>query len=144
MRLLLLPLTRSGSHIILYAHRSPVTLAPGATVPYPERILNYTAKKWHEWEHSDTNWQLKVTAWGNGMFKRLPYQEWGLKSLGPRKAGEDAKVQVQWPKDIAQEETVMQTLHQLGGEERKRFHWRRLVGTVAGMPLSAPFAIVPM
>lgn len=88
--------------------------------------------------------------YGNYALRRIPYEEWGLKSIPPlsarRKADElegKETVEVAFPETwISEERTkdVMKTL----ATERQSIHRKRLIWSVIGMPISAPFALVPM
>ena len=92
------------------------------------------------------------------MLKRIPFEEWGLKSVGPRRKGEekvasgiekgeertDKVVALEWPKGLMGEEQVIGTLRQLGGPERQRFHSKWIWGSILGWPLTLPFVLLPM
>jgi len=82
--------------------------------------------------------------------RRVPYEEWGLKSIPPlskRREGEEllgkAKLEVSFPSTLIDDGTVLEILKKLG-TERKQLHRRLLIWSFVGMPLVAPFALVPM
>jgi hypothetical protein len=87
---------------------------------------------------------------GNQALKNIPYEEWGLKSIPPlsKRKQEDeiigkAKVEVHFPSSLIPEEKVLDVLKTLG-TERQGLHKQRMIYCFIGMPISAPFALVPM
>ncbi|KAM0325528.1 hypothetical protein ACHAQA_007515 [Verticillium albo-atrum] len=146
MRLFLLPVTKSRT--LLYSQRLHV-----ATTEKPNLIDKVTvraAKLWAGWEKKDSGWQRKVVDYGNMALKRIPYEEWGLKSVPPISARKKEKAlegkkkielifpQSVIPKDKA--ESILSTL----ATERDSLHRKRLIWCIIGMPISAPFALVPI
>jgi len=85
--------------------------------------------------------------------QRIPYEEWGLKSFPPLNQAvqademammaEGKRFDVVYPGNIMKHEEVSLILARLA-KERKQFHWRRFIGCLVGMPLTAPFAVVPV
>lgn len=86
--------------------------------------------------------------------KRIPFEEWGLKSIPPLSARRDKKegaklterereVEVEFPGVIIPESKVLEVLKKIGSE-REALHRKRLIWCVVGMPISAPIALVPM
>ena len=89
---------------------------------------------------------------GNAALRRIPYEEWALKSIPPlstrRKAEElqekgEKHVEVSFPKTLIPEETVMELLRKLG-TERQNFHKWTLIKCGLGMPIVAPLGLVPV
>ena len=87
MRLFLLPISTRRS--LLYCQRlaaspSSSTSSSTSTISkYTERITQKASTTWLEWERKESGWQKKVVVYGNKLFQRLPYQEYGLKSVPP-------------------------------------------------------------
>lgn len=88
--------------------------------------------------------------YGNQALKRIPYEEWGLKSIPPlskRKETEELsgkeKVEVSFPSTLIPQDSVLELLRTLG-TERQGLHKSRMIYSFIGMPISAPFALVPM
>lgn len=149
MRIFLLPI--STRRTLLYAHRLNAVAAPQqAKQSLLERVQSKAAKTWAGWEQKESGWQKTVVSYGNEALKRIPYEEWALKSVPPlstkRKDDElrgDDKVEVIYPRKLVSADKVTEVIHALG-TEREALHRRRLIWCLVGMPISAPFALVPM
>ncbi|KAI3398832.1 hypothetical protein diail_8523 [Diaporthe ilicicola] len=149
MRIFLLPI--STRRTLLYAHRlKAATASQQAKESLLERVQSKAAKKWASWEQRESGWQKTVVVYGNQALKRIPYEEWALKSVPPlstkREDDElrgDDKVEVVYPQKIVSADKVTEVLHTLG-TEREAFHRQRLIWCLVGMPISAPFALVPI
>jgi hypothetical protein len=83
-------------------------------------------------------------------FRRIPYEEWGLKSVPPlsRKREQEEvqkmeQVQVVYPKSIITREAAPRILETLA-TEREAFHRRKLIWCFVGMPFTAPIALIPV
>nr|POE94422.1 uncharacterized protein c23h3.12c [Quercus suber] len=173
MRLFLLPI--STRRTLIYCERAQEALTNGASPaaakaqPYSERILNKASTTWASWEKAEKGWQKQITVYGNQLFKRIPFEEWGLKSFPPgtRKALLDLDAQPDSPPWECLYPTHFVGLH--GGSkanaravspgeqtgpvtallqqlatERQGLHNRRLWTSIALMPVSAPFTLVPV
>jgi hypothetical protein len=77
-------------------------------------------------------------------------EEWGLKSVPPLSAHrkeeeqlEAKKIEVSFPSSLIPQETVLDVLKTLG-TERQALHKQRLVYSIIGTPIVAPFALVPV
>lgn len=89
--------------------------------------------------------------WGNTALKKIPYEEWGLKSIPPlsarRRAEElearQATVEVSFPSGVIPKNEVCEVLRRLG-TERESLHKSRMVYCFIGMPISAPVALLPV
>ncbi|KAI6716570.1 hypothetical protein JHW43_000829 [Diplocarpon mali] len=146
MRLFLLPI--STRRTLIYCQRLNVTTIEQQG--WLDKGTHKAAALWARWEQKDSGWQKKVVNYGNEALKRIPYEEWGLKSIPPlsarRKAegrsGKDA-VEVSFPATLIPPETVTEVLRKLG-TERQTLHKTRMVYSFMGMPISAPFALIPV
>ena len=144
MRIFLLPISTRRS--LIYAQRLEDKVPSKKSLV--ERITARANKQWVSWEAVESGWQKKVTDWGNAAFARIPYQEWGLKSLPPLSSQRQAektqvKVDVVYPKGVIREGQVEEALRQLA-TQRKGLHRRWMWWSLVGMPLTAPFALIPM
>ena len=147
MRLYLLPISTRRS--LIYCQRLNKQLSNEIT--YLDRAINKASSTWLKWEKHEKGWQKKVTAYGNKLFERIPYQEWGLKSVPPlskRGKAEELErkeeVTVQYPESLYSQESVLKVLQEYGGKERQAIHTKWLWGSIIGMPISAPVALLPV
>lgn len=107
------------------------------------------ANLWAGWEKKESGWQRKVVDYGNKALKRIPYEEWGLKSIPPlsRRIQEEAagkkEIEIMFPESLIPKAKVLDVLKILGSE-RQTLHKQRLIWSFVGMPLVAPFALVPV
>lgn len=146
MRLLLLPI--STRRTLIYCQRLEVTSTKDQG--WLDKGTARAANLWASWEKKESGWQRKVVDYGNQALKRIPYEEWGLKSIPPlssvRKENEllgKEKVEVVFPETLIPKDSVLSIVRTLG-TERKGLHKQRLIWSIVGMPLVAPFALVPM
>ncbi|RSL39818.1 hypothetical protein CEP53_013785 [Fusarium sp. AF-6] len=145
MRLFLLPL--STRRTLLYAKRGRINKNEH---DYADRAADFAAKKWAEWEKMESGWKRKVVDYGNHAFRRIPYEEWGLKSVPPLTASRRAeyarsenKIEVVFPRSVippSKAEEILKTL----ATERQALHRKRLIWCCIGMPITIPFALVPV
>ncbi len=148
MRLFVLPV--SSKQNLIYCQRLNKQLSKQAPT-YLDRVSTKATTTWLSWEKKETGWQKKITTYGNKLFQRLPYEEYGLKSIPSlverQKITENAgkgEVRVEFPSGWIEEPRVQQTLKEHGSKEKQAFHRKWLIGSLIGMPLVAPFALVPV
>lgn len=148
MRLFLLPV--STRRTLIYCERVPHTLAPGAKQPLADRIIDKSSNIWTTWEKAEKGWQKKVTEYGNALFRRIPFEEWGLKTIPPatKKRLEDVdagKLQFEclYPGAYLKSERVQGVLEKIAWE-RQSLHKRKLWQSFAWMPVTIPFIAVPV
>ena len=148
MRLFLLPI--STRRTLIYCERVQQQLAPGQKPPIGERVINKAADTWAKWERAEKGWQKQLTVQGNRLFRRIPYQEWGLKTIPPatKKRREDAdsgklKVECLYPGAFLSGSKVPETLKLLA-TERQALHKKRMWNCLLWMPVTIPFAAVPV
>jgi Mitochondrial K+-H+ exchange-related len=148
MRLILLPI--STRRTLIYAHR--LSPPPAAQTSLADRVTARAAAQWRKWEAAEGGWQRKVTRWGNAAFARIPFQEWGLKSVPPLSAkqkqadrddGKSTRVDVVFPPNVLRPEEVEGTLWRLA-TERQGLHRRSMWWSIAGLPITLPVGLIPM
>lgn len=146
MRLFLLPI--STRRALIYCQRPHATASEASSWLEKGRIK--AAALWASWEKKDSGWQHKVVDYGNQALKRIPYEEWGLKSIpamsSRRKDAETSgreKIEVSFPSSLIPESEVPGLLRTLG-TARQGLHKNKMVWSIVGMPLVAPFALVPV
>jgi hypothetical protein len=146
MKLFLFPI--STRRTLIYCQKRNV-IKPGGQ-SWLDKGTTKAANLWAGWEKKESGWQRKVVDYGNQALKRIPYEEWGLKSIPPlssrRKTEESGVVdvvEVSYPETLIPKESVLNVLKTLA-TERQGLHKQRLIWSVVGMPLVAPFALVPV
>ena len=146
MRLFLLPI--STRRTLLYCQRLNITTTKQKG--WLDKGTAKAASLWAGWEKKESGWQKKVVDYGNQALKRIPYEEWGLKSIPPlsKKVQEEQlarkdKIEVSFPATLIPEETVLGVLRQLG-TERQKFHRSTMIWCFVGMPITAPVALIPV
>lgn len=146
MRIVLLPI--STRRTFIYCQRLSSPLSNEQT--YIDKATTRAANLWVKWEKYEKGWQKKVTEYGNKVLQRIPYEEWGLKSIPPlsarRKAAElegMKKVDVTFPPSLIRPESLSEVLRKLG-TERQALHTKRMWWSIVGMPISAPVALIPV
>ncbi|KAI5842863.1 mitochondrial K+-H+ exchange-related-domain-containing protein [Tricharina praecox] len=145
MRLFLIPI--SARRTLIYGQRlNKITHAQPSLA---DKASTRASQLWLKWESAEKGWQKRVTEYGNKLFNRIPFEEWGLKSIPPlsarRQADEiaGAKIEVVYPPSIISSSSVAGLLSRLS-TERNAVHRKRLIWSLIGMPISAPFALVPV
>ncbi|KAI1118722.1 mitochondrial K+-H+ exchange-related-domain-containing protein [Nemania sp. NC0429] len=146
MRLFLLPI--STRRTLLYCQKLQVL--PPEKQGWIDKITLRATKLWAGWEQKESGWQKSVVKYGNGALRRIPYEEWGLKSvptLSARRKQEEIlgkeKHHLIFPQSVISVTRAPQILHTLA-TERKGLHRSRMLWCFVGMPITAPFALVPV
>ncbi|KAL2255482.1 hypothetical protein VTK26DRAFT_3265 [Humicola hyalothermophila] len=146
MRLYLLPI--STRRTLLYCQKLNAPAAEQQT--WSDWLQAKAARTWSGWEQKESGWQKSVATYGNRALRRIPYQEWGLKSVPPlsqRRRQVELKgngmVEVVYPKSLLAMDSVPKLLHTLS-TEREALHKSRLFWCFVGMPITAPIALIPV
>ncbi|EMC96481.1 hypothetical protein BAUCODRAFT_148084 [Baudoinia panamericana UAMH 10762] len=147
MRLFLLPI--STRRTLIYCERVEEAVS-GAKPSISERVINRVSSTWAEWEKKDKGWQRQLTNYGNQLFKRIPYEEWGLKSIPPATKARLAEVdqgkhkfECLYPSAFMQGKNVSDVLRKLA-TERQSYHNRSMWVCLGWMPITIPFTFVPV
>lgn len=149
MRLFLLPI--STRRTLIYCERIPhIPTTPGSKPPISERIIDKASETWANWEKAEKGWQKKVTVYGNHLFRRIPFEEWGLKTIPPatKKRLEDVEsgklgFTCLYPGAFLDGARVDDVLKGLA-RDRQGLHKRKLWQSIAWMPVTLPFTVVPV
>ncbi|EAA65590.1 hypothetical protein AN1022.2 [Aspergillus nidulans FGSC A4] len=115
-----------------------------------DRVTDKAAETWAKWEEADKGWKTWVVSWGNRVQQRIPYEEWGLKSIPSlnfqRRIDESHgsnKVEVLFPGNAIKEEKLIPMLHKLS-KERQELHKRRMWWSLIAAPFTAPIGLIPL
>jgi len=149
MRLFLLPVSTRRS--LLYCEKTPA--APPERRSYYDTLTRKATETWAAWEKDTAavgNWKHKVTFYGNQALSRIPFEEWGLKTipaLTPQRKQAirdgNARYDVLFPGRYLPVARVAGILEKLA-QDRQALHRRRLIWSVVIMPFTAPFMLVPI
>ncbi|CAI6234286.1 unnamed protein product [Periconia digitata] len=157
MRLFLLPISTRRS--LIYCERlsssspSSSSSTPAGKRSLLDRITTKASETWVAWEKDEKAplaWKQKVTRYGNHALARIPYEEWGLKTIPAltarrRKAIEDGSEEyhITFPGLYLPQDKIPTVLKQLASE-RQAMHRRKMIWSVVAMPFSAPFMLIPV
>ncbi|KAL6236956.1 hypothetical protein BDW75DRAFT_95987 [Aspergillus navahoensis] len=115
-----------------------------------DRVTDKAAETWAKWEEADKGWKTWVVSWGNRVQQRIPYEEWGLKSipsLGSQRRIDGShgtkRVEVLFPGNAIKEEKLIPMLHKLS-KERQELHKRRMWWSLIAAPFTAPIGLIPL
>ncbi|EEH06232.1 conserved hypothetical protein [Histoplasma capsulatum G186AR] len=146
MRLYLLPISTGRS--LLYCKR--IDTRSAKELSRLDRITQKASTTWAKWEQAEQAWKKRLVAYGNRVLQRIPYEEWGLKSVPPlstRRQTEELQTHTQvslvFPKGIIQESKVLDLLRDLA-TARQRLHRRRMLWSIFIAPLMLPVALIPL
>ncbi|KAK3996159.1 mitochondrial K+-H+ exchange-related-domain-containing protein [Cladorrhinum sp. PSN332] len=146
MRLFVLPI--STRRTLLYWQKIDLPATQKRSIP--DWLQDRAARTWAEWEKGGYKWQKTVVYYGNRALRRIPYEEWGLKSIPPLSQRRmqvelkgDEKVDVVYPQSLIAQEKIPKILEILA-TEREAIHRKRLMGCFIGMPLTIPVGILPV
>ncbi|KAJ9636752.1 hypothetical protein H2199_007746 [Coniosporium tulheliwenetii] len=117
MRLFLLPISTRRS--LIYCERIAQTVNVSERT-YLDRLTTKASETWVSWEKSDSKVKKSVTEWGNKI-----------------------RVEVLFPGRFLKEPKVMGILEKLA-TERQALHRKRMWWSIVGLPISAPFGLVPV
>lgn len=146
MRLFLIPI--STRRTLIYSRPLGTGLAKDLSIT--DRITNKAAETWAKWEEADKGWKKHLVSWGNRMQQRIPFEEWGLKSIPSlnaqrriNKSDADRKVDFLFPGNAIRREKLPSILQRIALERqdlhRKRMYWSFIVA-----PFTAPIALIPV
>lgn len=149
MRLFLLPISTRRS--LIYCEKLHEKAASEGNLL--DKITTKASETWVAWEKdakAPLNWKKRVTLAGNKALNRIPFEEWGLKTLPALTAKRKAailegreKYQVVYPSLYLQQDKVPGILEKLATEKQGMYR-RKMIWSIIAMPFTAPFALVPM
>ncbi|OGE56346.1 hypothetical protein PENARI_c003G02616 [Penicillium arizonense] len=146
MRLFLIPI--STSRVLIYARPLQKDMAKELSVL--DRVTTKAAETWAKWEEAEKGWKKHLVTWGNRVQQRIPYEEWGLKSIPSFETqkrldnshGEN-KIDVLFPGNAVRQETITSLLRTIA-TERQELHKKKMMWSLFLAPVTAPFGLVPV
>ncbi|EEH16701.2 hypothetical protein PABG_06788 [Paracoccidioides brasiliensis Pb03] len=146
MRLYLVPISTGRS--LLYCKRANTQAAK--ELSRIDRITEKASATWAGWEEADKGWRKILVAYGNRVLQRIPYEEWGLKSVPPLNTKRETEelerhtqVPLVFPKNVIKESKVLDLLRKMA-TERQSLHRSRMWWSILIAPLTAPIALIPL
>lgn len=140
MRIFLLPI--STRRTLIYCDRVQSQLNANGTQSLHDRIVNKANETWAAWENSPNKYKKRLTDYGNKVFNRISYEEWGLKTL-PSNAGELTPTEVLFPGRFLDQKRVPDILKKIA-TERQALHKQRFWGSLIGLPFTIPVGLLPV
>ncbi|KAF2736718.1 hypothetical protein EJ04DRAFT_542298 [Polyplosphaeria fusca] len=149
MRLFLLPISTRRS--LIYCEKLHEKAVSERTLL--DRLTIKANEIWAAWEKDEKapgQWKRKITISGNAALKRIPYEEWGLKTIPTLTAKRKKaivegreKYHVMFPGLYLHQQKVPEILKKLA-TERQGMHRSKMIWSVVGMPFTAPFMLIPI
>ncbi|OJJ49913.1 hypothetical protein ASPZODRAFT_58052 [Penicilliopsis zonata CBS 506.65] len=146
MRLFLIPI--STRRALIYAR--PLKREISKQLSLTDKITNKAATTWAQWEEADKGWKKHIVSWGNRVQQRIPFEEWGLKSIPSLNAQkrvnpdhEHTKVDVLYPGNAIRTEKLQSILRTIA-TARQDLHRRKMWWSFLASPLTAPVALIPL
>lgn len=148
MRFFFLPLSNQRAFLYCQKTASSPSTEAGLITRLVDRVTHRASTTWIKWAKGDKRWQLTIVQWGEKLLQRIPYQEWGLKSIpAPPQLGYDyskiPRIILSYPGSIISKPSLMKFL-QNEAIARQSIHQRRLWLSCVGMPFTIPIALIPV
>ncbi|GES59212.1 mitochondrial K+-H+ exchange-related-domain-containing protein [Aspergillus terreus] len=146
MRLFIIPI--STRRALIYSR--PLRKDLPKELSWTDKITNKAAQTWAKWEEAEKGWKMHLVSWGNRVQQRIPYQEWGLKSIPSLNAQRrldpshgSKKIDVLFPGNAIDPEKLQSLLARLA-TERQDLHRQRMWWSFIAAPFTAPIALLPV
>ncbi|PYI21550.1 hypothetical protein BO86DRAFT_373888 [Aspergillus japonicus CBS 114.51] len=146
MRIFIVPI--STRRALIYARPVGQELSKERTIV--DKITNKAAETWAKWEEADKGWKKHLVSWGNRVQQRIPYQEWGLKSIPSLSSQQridktygTKKVDVLFPGNAVRSEKLHSLLQAIA-TERQDLHRKRMWWSLLATPLTIPVGLLPV
>ncbi|KAJ5950545.1 uncharacterized protein N7479_008958 [Penicillium vulpinum] len=146
MRLFLIPI--STKRVLIYARPLRKDIAKELSIL--DRVTTKAAETWAKWEEADKGWKMHLVRWGNSVQQRIPYEEWGLKSIPSFKTQQringdhgKTKIDVLFPGNAVRLERIQSVLHKIA-TERQELHRKKMIWSLVAAPFTAPIGLIPI
>lgn len=147
MRLFVIPI--STRRALIYSR----AISKGQTpkeLSWTDRVTGKAAEKWAQWEEAEKGWKKHLVTWGNRVQQRIPFEEWGLKSIpslsAQRRMDEThgkKKIDVLFPGNAIKPGKLQAILMKIA-TERQELHRKKMWWSFIAAPITAPIALIPM
>lgn len=146
MRLFLIPI--STRRALIYAR--PLRKDIAKELSLLDRTTSKAAQIWAGWEEAESGWKKHLVTWGNRVQQRIPFEEWGLKSI-PSLASQQRvdkdhgkkKIEVLFPGNSVRLEKIPTILRSIA-TERQEFHRKKMIWSFGFAPITAPLGLIPV
>ncbi|KAJ5091548.1 hypothetical protein NUU61_006418 [Penicillium alfredii] len=146
MRLFLIPI--STRRALIYAR--PLRRDAAKELSLLDKATTKAAQTWASWEEAEKGWKKHLVSWGNRVQQRIPFEEWGLKSIpslnAQRRLDETHgknKIDVLFPGNSVRLDNIPTVLHTIA-TERQDLHRRKMWWSFGFAPITAPFGLIPV
>ncbi|KAJ5167007.1 uncharacterized protein N7482_005788 [Penicillium canariense] len=146
MRLFLIPI--STRRALIYAR--PLRRDSAKELSLLDRATSKAATTWAQWEEAESGWKKHLVTWGNRVQQRIPFEEWGLKSIpsinAQRRIDENhtsKRIDVLYPGNSVRLEKIPIILRKIA-TERQEFHRKKMWWSLGIAPFTAPLALIPV
>ncbi|KAJ5618917.1 hypothetical protein N7510_002901 [Penicillium lagena] len=146
MRLFLIPI--STRRVLIYAR--PLRRDSPKELSLLDRVTSKAAQTWATWEEAEKGWKKHLVHWGNRMQQRIPYEEWGLKSipsLNAQRRLDDQygthKIDVLFPGNSVRLSRIPNLLRAIA-TDRQELHRKKMWWSFAAAPITAPLGLIPI
>ncbi|PLB36423.1 mitochondrial K+-H+ exchange-related family protein [Aspergillus candidus] len=147
MRLFVIPI--STRRALIYSR----AISKGQTpkeLSWTDRATGKVAEKWAQWEEAEKGWKKHLVTWGNRVQQRIPFEEWGLKSIpslnAQRRMDEThgtKKIDVLFPGNAIKPGKLQAILLKIA-TERQELHRKKMWWSFIAAPITAPIALIPI
>jgi hypothetical protein len=146
MRLFLIPI--STRRALIYAR--PLRRDIPKELSLFDRVTTKAAQTWAQWEEAENGWKKHLVTWGNKVQQRIPFEEWGLKSIpsltSQRRINEEhgnKKIELLYPGNSVRLDKIPAILHTIA-TERQEFHRKKMWWSFGIAPITAPLGLIPV
>ncbi|KAJ5901964.1 hypothetical protein N7495_002492 [Penicillium taxi] len=146
MRLFLIPI--STRRALIYSR--PLRKDIPAELSILDRITSKAAATWAQWETAEKGWKYHLITWGNKVQQRIPFEEWGLKSIPSLNSARridkehgNKKIEVLFPGNAIRTEHIRDILRTIA-TERQEFHRKKMMWSFGVAPFTAPLGLIPV
>ncbi|EMG49857.1 SPAC23H3.12c Uncharacterized protein C23H3.12c [Candida maltosa Xu316] len=110
-------------------------------IKFENKVVNLASKGWSKLTNSKSKVNIKIVEFIKALLSTIPYEENYLRSF-PSKSTIDLGPIPLFHPQFQKPETILNQLHLI--EDKKKHYTQRAIGCAIGIPISLPFALVPV